>query len=144
MSDYASDEFDRMTALCEALADSFVDATDQEIDQAVIEHGLDADGLVADFARTIDSALNHSLKKKLVEAGQVARLQMSSLRPDLTNLTREELIERFKQITANEDNAGEVLTIAARAGRGAMSLEELRSLVEDFYSISTDAEDDRR
>jgi hypothetical protein len=83
------------------------------------------------------------LKKKLVEAGQIARRDMSARRPDLGNLTREELIEQLKLITANDDNAGEMLTIAARAGRGSMAVEELRSLVEDFYAIrSSDPNDD--
>jgi hypothetical protein len=137
------DDFDRMDALCETLADAFAGADTREIDQAAIDAGLDPNTLAAEVARTIDSALNQSLKKKLVEAGQISRRKMAERRPDLTNLTREQLIEKLKLITANEDNAGEMLTIAARAGRGSMPVEELRSLIEDFYSISQpDIEDD--
>lgn len=137
MNEKSVDDLDRVAVLCEVLADSFVDASEQEIDQAISDQGLDVEALLANTSRAIDNALSQSLKKKLQEAGKVARQASTTHRPDLSTLTREELIEKLRTITANEDNAGEMLTMAARAGRGSLPVEELRSLIEDFYSIST-------
>ena len=136
------DDLDRMDVLCEALADSFSEASAQEIDQAAIGAGLNPDALTSEITCTIENALTQSLRRKLIEAGKIARREMSAHRPDLTDLTREQLIAELKLITANEDNAGEMLTMAARAGRGSIPVEELRSLIEDFYSISKPRVDD--
>lgn len=136
MTTKSIDDFDRVDALCEALADAFTDASDQDLDIAMADLGLNADTVVATATSAIENALNQSLKRKLVEAGELARSGLSAHRPDLSNLTRDDLIEQLKVITANDDAAGEMLTMAARSGRGAMPVEELRSLVEDFYSIA--------
>lgn len=142
MTDPSNKELDRMTAICEVFADSFSDADELEINQALADAGLNADRAVSDATRSIENTLNRVLKKKLVAAGQAARRQLSEVRPDLSNLSREQLVEKLRLITANEDNAGETLTMAARGGRDSMTVDELRSLVEDFYSINPINEDD--
>lgn len=129
------DDVERLDFLCEAFADAFVEATADEIDEAICATGSDPAALEAEVASTIELALSKSLKKKLVEAGLAARREMTA-RPDLSNLSREQLVEKLRLVTANEDNAGEMLTMAARAGRGSMPIEELRSLLEDLYSVS--------
>lgn len=142
MTDNSRDELDGMTALCEVFADAFTDASEAELDQALVAVDLSVAGTVAETTRTIESALNSSLKRKLIAAGQAARAQVSDVRPDLSSLSREELVAKLRLITANEDNAGETLTMAARAGRDSMGVDELRSLIEDFYAIQSSSGDD--
>jgi hypothetical protein len=64
MTTKSIDDFDRIDALCELLADAFVDASDQEIDQTMAERGLDDSQNVTGTTSVIEEALNQSLKKK--------------------------------------------------------------------------------
>lgn len=123
----------------DVLADMVVEAIDDMPQADVQGHLAERYGSAAHAVQAARASIQKAMKDVAIRRRAEIKAQLAVdarrvARPPVQTLSRDELLKILEQHAANDDGAKPV-TIAARNGRGEMSDDELRSLVQDILML---------
>jgi hypothetical protein len=122
---------DHFEPIVEVVMDFIHTSTQQEVEDFALA-GKDRSIEVARLRARVSSIRSETAKKRREEIQQRMLSQSNDPRPNISNLSRDDLKKIISDHIANDDLS---LTMAARNERGEIEDSELMSIVEDILSL---------